>query len=458
MSSANLHVAILAAGQGKRMHSRIPKVLHPVGGIPMLARVVQTAEQLTPKQVHVVYGHGGQSIKKMLNLSVNWIQQDEQLGTGHAVEQVLPYLKDASQLLVLFGDTPLVPSALLKKLIMATPVDSLGIVTANFTNPFGLGRILRDEEGNVASIIEEKDASDEQRKITEIFTGIMLLPVAKLHFWLTRLTPHNAQKEYYLTDVLKMAVTEKVPVVTVTADEPEVVCGVNDRHQLMQRERYLQQKMAYDLTQQGVTIMDTTRLDIRGDVEIATDVTLDVNVILEGQVKIDEFSVIGANCVIRDSQIGKRVHVLPNTVIEEAIIGDDCTVGPFARIRPGAELANEVHIGNFVEIKKSKVGVGSKINHLSYVGDAIIGAKVNVGAGTITCNYDGVNKHQTIIEDGAFIGSDTQLVAPVTVGAGATIGAGSTITRNAPPETLTVSRAKQQTINGWQRPQKKIED
>lgn len=451
----SLTIIILAAGQGKRMQSRLPKVLHKLADKSLLEHVVNAAQSLNPQNIYVVYGHAGDQVRNQLtHLETNWVEQKQQLGTGHAVAQAIPLIDDNAQVLILVGDAPLITPTTLQHLIQQTPKDSVGMVTINMPNPTGLGRIVRDQAGKVIAIVEEKDATPTQKQIQEINSGIIVAPANKLKNWLTNLKNNNHQNEYYLTDIVAMAVADKINITTTNANSPEEVQGINDRVQLAQLERYYQRKRAEQLMLNGVTLLDPKRLDIRGELDCAPDVTIDINVIIEGKVTIGSGSHIGPNTILRDVTIGENVVIKSNSVIEEATIANDCTIGPFARIRPGTQLANEVHVGNFVEIKNSEVAAKSKINHLSYVGDATIGQGVNIGAGTITCNYDGANKHRTIIEDEAFIGSNTALVAPITVGKRATIGAGSTLNRDAPADTLTLSRAEARTVSGWKRPTK----
>ncbi len=452
-----LNVVILAAGKGKRMASGKPKILHPLGGIPLLERVVNTARSLQVSAIHVVYGNGGSEVREKLDyLPVHWVEQKEQLGTGHAVLQAIPFCQDEDQVLVLYGDVPLISINTLEDLLKITPKNSLGLVVAELPDPSGLGRIIRNETGRIIRIVEHKDASEEQRNIREINTGILTAPARQLKTWLPRLKNANRQKEYYLTDTIELAVKDGVSVEGVTARCSEEVQGVNDHWELMKLERYYQQLMAKKLALAGVTIVDPNRFDIRGeDVEMGSDVFIDVNVILEGKIRIGNHTRIGPNVCLKNVTIGNDVDIQSNTVIEGATIADHCSAGPFARIRPGSVLKNGAKVGNFVEMKKSTLGPASKANHLSYLGDTMIGKNVNVGAGTITCNYDGANKSKTIIEDNAFIGSNTSLVAPVKIGKGATIGAGSTITQNAPGKKLTLARARQKTIESWKRPKKK---
>lgn len=448
-----LSVIILAAGEGQRMATSLPKVLHKVAGMTLLERVVTGVDGLQPEAIHVVYGHGGDEVRQELShLDVNWVLQEQQLGTGHAVKQVLPHLKENQLVLILFGDVPLISTTTLQTLLRATPKNGVGLLVAEVDNPYGLGRIIRNQAGDILAIVEEKDATDEQRKIREIFTGIMAVPAFKLSGWLERLDNNNSQGEYYLTDVPSMAIEEGFLVTRVPAQCQEEIQGINTKAQLASLERYYQKNLAYELMLQGTTIMDPARFDVRGEVVLGKNVVIDINTIFEGRVEIGDNCQIGANCIIRDAQLGDNVIIKENSVIEDSVIGSQCIVGPFARLRPGTQLKEHAKVGNFVEIKKSEVGVGSKVNHLSYVGDTTIGCEVNVGAGTITCNYDGVNKFKTTIGDKAFIGSGTQLVAPVNVAEGVTIGAGSTITKDVAPGELALSRAKQTTISNWKRP------
>lgn len=451
-----IQVVILAAGQGKRMNSSLPKVLHPLAGKPLLAHVIAVAMQVSDSTPIVIYGHEGEKVTGAFpDIKIKFVEQEEQAGTGHAVQQALPHIDETDRVLILYGDVPLITNETLQALIERTPDFGVGIVTAYFKHPEGYGRIKRNPDGEVTGIIEEKDASEKERRISEINSGIYLAPAASLKTWLSALKTENAQGEYYLTDIIPQAVNEGLPIMTVQPEHKDEVRGVNDRAQLAHLERCFQRRTAHDLMREGVTILDPERIDIRGDVRIGRDVVLDVNVILEGNVIIGDACTIGAGSIIRDSTFGSRIEVKPHTMIDGALIGDDCIIGPFARIRPGTVLSSAAHIGNFVEIKKSSIGTGSKVNHLTYVGDSEIGKRVNVGAGTITCNYDGVNKHKTTIGDDAFIGSCTQLVAPVKVGEGATIGAGSTITQDAPAHQLTLTRAEQRSVADWVRPEKK---
>ena len=453
---AGINVVILAAGQGKRMRSRAPKVLHALAGRPLIAHVIATARALAPARICVVYGHGGEQVPKAMPVDdITFVRQQPQLGTGHALAQAQPQLLASAGLtLVLYGDVPLIGEETLAAMI-AGGGDRLTLLTAELDDPAGYGRIIRNRRGSITAIVEEKDASAEQRKIREINTGIMALPTSHLQEWTAKLSNRNAQREYYLTDVVPLALADGVAVASVKARAEWEILGVNSKQQLARLERIHQGQVAARLMDAGVTLADPARLDVRGALSCGADVRIDVNCVFEGSVKLGDHVEIGAHCVVKDTEIGAGTRVEPFTYIDTARIGANCRIGPYARLRPGARLAEEVHIGNFVEVKEADIGARSKANHLAYIGDATLGRDVNVGAGTITCNYDGAAKHQTVIEDDVFIGSDTQLVAPVTVRRGATIGAGSTITREAPADQLTVSRAKQQTIRGWKRPQKK---
>jgi len=452
-----LGVVILAAGMGKRMRSTLPKVLHPLAGRPLLAHVLDVAERLGSDKTVVVYGHGGEQVPTALGeRDCDWVEQPQRLGTGHAVQQAMPLLQDVDRILVLYGDVPLVDPATLSGFIEASRDCPLGILTAKLGDPGGYGRIVRDPmTRRILRSVEHRDASPEELTVDEVNTGFLVADRARLQGWLEGLTNDNAQGEYYLTDVIASAVADGTEVASAQAPTTEEISGVNDRAQLAALERYYQRRLAEDLMRDGVTLVDPSRIDIRGMLETGQDVTIDINLIVEGRVIVGNNVRIGPNCVIRDSVVGDGVEILANCVIEGAEIGSGARIGPFARLRPDAHLDADTHIGNFVEIKKSRVGLGSKVNHLTYIGDAEIGTGVNVGAGTITCNYDGANKFKTVIGDGAFIGSNTALVAPVTVGAGATIGAGSVITRDTPSEQLTVARARQVSIAGWERPRKK---
>ncbi|RME33738.1 MAG: UDP-N-acetylglucosamine diphosphorylase/glucosamine-1-phosphate N-acetyltransferase [Gammaproteobacteria bacterium] len=450
-----LTTLILAAGQGTRMRSSLPKVLHRLAGRPLLEHVCRAAMELGDPRLLIVHGHGGERVREALaQVPARWIEQAEQLGTGHAVEQALPLIPDGDLVLILYGDVPLIGTATLRRLVEAGRATGFGLLTVELEEPRGYGRILRDEHGRVTGIVEEKDADEAQRAIREINTGFMAVRAGLLRKWIGRLENDNAQGEFYLTDVVAMAAQEGIEVRTVRPDDPFEVMGVNDRIQLAALERHCQRRKAEALMRQGVTLLDPARFDLRGSLEAGRDVEIDVDVVVEGAVRIGEGSRIGPGCVIRDAVIGEGVEVLAHCVIEGAEIGTGSRIGPFARLRPGTSLAGGTHIGNFVEVKNSTIGEGSKVNHLSYIGDTDIGTGVNVGAGTITCNYDGARKHRTVIEDDAFIGSDTQLVAPVRVGRGATIGAGTTLTRDAPDDVLTLSRAPQKSVPGWRRPRK----
>lgn len=451
-----MNIVILAAGQGKRMHSNLPKVLHPVAGKALAQHVIDTARSLMPEKLVVVYGHGGDAVRSTLNATdVLWAKQEPQLGTGHAVTQALPELSGEGQTLVLYGDVPLTKASTLKRLLLAGK-DGLVILTVELDNPVGYGRIVRDASGQVQRIVEEKDATPQEKAIREVNTGIMAMPSARLAEWLGKLSNNNAQGEYYLTDVVALAVAEGVPIHTAQPDSEWEVLGVNSKVQLAELERVHQRNLADQMLVGGVRLADPNRIDVRGELNYGRDVSIDVGCIFEGKVDLADAVEVGPYCVLKNVTVGAGTRIAAFCHFEDAIIGPDGVLGPYARLRPGTELGPEVHIGNFVEVKKSKIAAQSKANHLAYIGDADIGERVNIGAGTITCNYDGANKFKTIIEDDAFIGSDTQLVAPVTVGRGATIGAGTTLTKNAPSDSLTVSRAKQMTLAGWVRP-KKIE-
>ncbi|WP_193074561.1 bifunctional UDP-N-acetylglucosamine diphosphorylase/glucosamine-1-phosphate N-acetyltransferase GlmU [Pseudomonas sp. FME51] len=451
----NLHVVILAAGQGTRMRSSLPKVLHPVAGKPMLEHVIDSARALLPAGIHVVIGHGAQLVRDTLESNdLNWVQQTEQLGTGHAVAQALPHISDADQILVLYGDVPLIRVDTLRALVDQAGSQSLGLLTVLMQDPTGYGRIIRNQDDKVQAIVEQKDASAGQLLINEGNTGIMVLPGDKATDWLSSLSNNNAQGEYYLTDVVALAVTGSVPVEVAQAGDELEVLGANNRLQLAVLERGWQHREAERLMIQGASLADPARLDVRGDVSIGRDISIDVNVVLEGRVVIEDNVVIGPHCVIKDSVIKAGSVIKAFSHLEGAEVGEQCDVGPYARLRPGTLLHTRAKVGNFVETKKTVLGEGSKINHLSYVGDAEVGKGANIGAGTITCNYDGVNKFVTRIGDGAFIGSNTALVAPVTVGNQATTAAGSTITQDIPDANLGVARGRQRNIAGWKRPVK----
>lgn len=450
-----LHVVILAAGQGSRMKSALPKVLHCVAGRPMLHHVIGTAKQLGAETIHTVIGHGGGKVRETTTEPlVNWVAQDQQLGTGHAVAQALPHLPDDARVLVLYGDVPLTRADTLNAMVAALDDNTLGLLTVTLDNPQGYGRIVRDQAGKVTSIVEQKDASADQLAIREVNTGILAVAARHLKAWLPVLSNANAQGEYYLTDIIAMAVEHNLKVSVSQPEDPFEVQGVNNRLQLAELERWFQKREAERLMTDGATLADPARIDVRGDLTIGNDILIDVNVVFEGKVSLGNNVSIGPGCVIRDAIIAEGAQISAHSVIEGAIIGANAQVGPFARIRPGTELAANTKVGNFVETKKALVGEGSKINHLSYVGDATLGRNVNVGAGTITCNYDGVNKFQTVIGDGVFVGSNTSLVAPVSIGAGVTVGAGSTITRDVDENELAVARARQRNIEGWERPKK----
>ena len=452
-----LNIVILAAGKGTRMHSDLPKMLHPLAGCPLLQHVLDTAALLAPGKTCVVYGHGGESVPQaMAAYAASFVLQEPQLGTGHAVQQALPQLGDDNSLtLILYGDVPLIQPATLRRMLTPAP-DTLMLLTTHLDNPAGYGRIVRDGAGNVSSIVEEKDATPEQRAIREVNTGIMAVPTRLLRDWLNELRNDNAQGEYYLTDIIAMAVSQGVAVRTRQPAHAWEVMGVNSKTQLSALERIWQREQAHHLLEQGVTLLDPARIDVRGRLMCGRDVEIDVGCIFEGDVSLGENVRVGAYSVIRDANIAAGTHIEPYSHIDQAQVGDNCRIGPYARLRPGSKLHHDVHIGNFVEVKNSEIAANSKANHLSYIGDSSVGSRVNIGAGTITCNYDGANKHRTVIEDDVFIGSDTQLVAPVTVKRGATIGAGSTITREAPEGELTLSRSKQVTVAGWKRPTKTV--
>lgn len=455
----NLTTIIMAAGKGTRMQSSRPKVLQTLGGKPLLRHVLDTAKQLGSERIIVVYGFGGEQVKAAFadygvhNGALEWVEQAEQLGTGHAVQMTLPHLPTTGKSLILSGDVPLIGQDTLQQLIDSG--SQLAMVTLALDNPFGLGRIVRDAAGKVTGIVEEKDATPEQKQIQEINSGIYLVDNAILQQFLPKLSNDNAQGEYYLTDIVQMAIADGVEVATVAPKFGFEVEGVNDRVQLARLERRYQSHQVEQLQRQGVQFADPSRVDIRGQLSVGRDVFVDVNVVFEGDVQLGDHVYIEAGCVISDSSVGNACHLKPYCVIHQATIGAGVDIGPFAHLRPDTQLADGVKIGNFVETKKAQIGAGSKVNHLSYIGDATIGSQVNIGAGTITCNYDGVNKSKTQIGDDAFIGSNASLVAPVQIGAGATIGAGSVITQAAPADKLTLARAKQVTVERWQRPSKK---
>ncbi len=449
-----MNIVILAAGQGKRMYSKLPKVLHPLAGKALAQHVIDTARSLQPEKLVVVYGHGGDMVRQALSAAdIHWAEQAQQLGTGHAVAQALPVLAESDVTLVLYGDVPLTQPETLKRLLEAGKA-GLAILTVNLSDPTGYGRIVRDASGAVQCIVEEKDADATLKSIDEVNTGIMAMPTARLREWLGLLRNDNAQGEYYLTDVVALAVAEGLPISTAQPIGEWEVLGVNSKVQLAELERQHQRNLAQKLLVAGVRLADPERIDIRGQLTHAQDVAIDVGCVFEGLVHLDDGVEVGPYCVLKNVKVGAGTRIAAFCHFEDAVIGPSGVLGPYARLRPGTELGAEVHIGNFVEVKKSKIAANSKANHLAYIGDAEIGERVNVGAGTITCNYDGANKHKTIIEDDVFIGSDTQLVAPVTVGRGATLGAGTTLTKDAPPDALTVSRAKQVTVTAWCKPKK----
>jgi bifunctional UDP-N-acetylglucosamine pyrophosphorylase/glucosamine-1-phosphate N-acetyltransferase len=451
-----LAVVILAAGQGKRMKSALPKVLQPLAGQPLLRHVVSRARVLEPDSIHIVYGHGGEQVRAAIgDADLQWALQAEQLGTGHALMQAMPEIADDALVLVLYGDVPLINVATLKQLTGLAGAKALSLLTVMLDDPTGYGRIVRNARGAIQKIVEQKDASKAQLKIREGNSGILCAPAKLLRRWLSKLRNANAQGEYYLTDVIAMAVKEKVRVVPLVAPAVAEVLGVNDRIQLAGLEAMHRAECARELMLAGATLADPARIDVRGDVTVGRDVFIDANVTLEGTVSLGDGVRVGPNVLLRNMRIDAGAVIHANCVLEQSEVGPGCLIGPYARLRPGSKLGRDVHVGNFVEVKKTEIADGSKANHLTYLGDAIIGKGVNVGAGTITCNYDGVNKSQTVIEDGVFIGSGNMLVAPVRIGKDASTGAGSTITRDAPPGKLTVARSRQATIEGWKRPVKK---
>ncbi|MGH1373064.1 MAG: bifunctional UDP-N-acetylglucosamine diphosphorylase/glucosamine-1-phosphate N-acetyltransferase GlmU [Cellvibrionaceae bacterium] len=451
-----LDIVILAAGKGTRMKSNTPKVLHPIAGKPMLGHVLDCARSLGDAKLNVVIGHGADQVKQQFQADdVNFVEQLEQLGTGHAVQQALAHLRDEATTLILYGDVPLTQKSTLSRLINEVSDDSVGLLTVELENPTGYGRIVRNEAGAVTAIVEQKDASEEQLSIKEGNTGVIAARSVDLKRWLPLLSNDNAQGEYYLTDIIEMAQSEGKKIATQQAATEDEVLGVNNRQQQAQLERYYQQRYANQLMAEGVTLMDPSRFDCRGTITAGNDVVIDINCVFEGEVSLGNNVTIGANCCIKDATIADGTSVKPNTLIDDAVIGESCDIGPFARVRPATVLKNGAKLGNFVETKKSVIGIGSKVNHLTYIGDAEIGDGVNVGAGTITCNYDGVNKSKTVIGDGAFIGSNSSLVAPVSIGEGATVGAGSTVSSDIDDNQLGVARAKQRNISGWKRPVKK---
>ena len=452
----NLEVIILAAGQGTRMRSDLPKVLHPLAGKSLLAHVIDTAVTLEAKAIHAVYGHGGETVPQALaDAPVSWILQADQLGTGHAVAQAMPNVEDDSVVLILYGDVPLISAQTLKDLLDIGASNKLGLLTARLNSPQGYGRIIRDPAGHVMRIVEQKDADNNELLINEINTGMLAVNAGFLRSWLKNLKNENSQGEFYLTDIVAMAVADSVQVeAVVTVDEAQIL-GVNTKAQLAQLERVFQQRQADRLLENGVTLLDPARFDLRGELEFGSDVAIDVNVVIEGLVKLGDGVRIGPNVVLKNVTIGDGCNIDAFSHLEDAILGANCQIGPYARLRPGSELADSVKVGNFVEIKKTQISDGSKVNHLSYIGDAKLGKNVNIGAGTITCNYDGANKHQTNLGDNTFVGSNTALVAPVNIGDGATIGAGSTISKDVEADQLALTRAPQKRINNWPRPVKK---
>ena len=450
-----LDVIVLAAGQGKRMRSDLPKVLHPIAGRPLLAHVLDAARALAPRKTIVVHGHGAEKVRAAFaDAGVEWVLQAEQLGTGHAVQQAMPHVKGDAEVLILYGDVPLVRAESLKRLVKAAG-EGVAVMTTELADPKGYGRIVRNARDGVERIVEEKDASDRERAIREINTGFMALGSKRLAAWLGRIGNRNAQKEYYLTDVVTLAVKDGVRVGAVKVADASEVSGVNSRAELAALERAWQRSHARRLMDAGVSLADPARIDVRGELACGRDVAIDVNCVFEGEVRLGDGVRVGPNCVLRDVTIGAGSEVLAFSHLDHAEVGARCRVGPYARLRPGASLAEDVHIGNFVEVKASRIGVASKVNHLSYIGDSELGTRVNVGAGTITCNYDGVAKHRTVIEDDCFIGSDATLVAPVRIAKGSYIGAGSTISKDTPAGQLTVGRARQVSIPGWKPPKKK---
>ncbi len=452
MEAKALSIVILAAGKGTRMYSDLPKVLHKIAGKPMVKHVIDTVKSIHAKNIHLVYGHGGDVMQQHLkDEPVNWVLQAQQLGTGHAMQQAAPFFNDDENILMLYGDGPLIRAETLQKLIAAKPINGIALLTVMLDDPTGYGRIVR-EKGNVVAIVEQKDANPEQLKIQEINTGVLVADGKSLKKWLSQLTNHNAQGEYYITDIISLANQDGCQVTAVQAEDFMEVEGVNNRQQLARLERYYQRKQADKLLLAGVALADPTRFDLRGELIHGRDVEIDINVVIEGYVKLGNRVRIGAGCVLKNCEIGDDVDIKPYSVLEDAQVGRLSQVGPFSRLRPGATLAAETHIGNFVEIKKANIGQGSKVNHLSYIGDAEIGQDCNIGAGVITCNYDGANKFKTVIGDNVFVGSDVQLIAPVTVENGATIGAGTTVTDNVHSGELVISRVRQRHIPDWQRP------
>ncbi len=452
----SLSIIILAAGQGTRMYSDKPKVLHTLAGQALLSHVYKTAAALKHREIHIVYGYGGEQVPEASQeFEASWVKQEEQLGTGHAVQQVFPNLPDVDDVLILYGDVPLITTETLMLLVESAAETGFSLLTTYLDNPRGYGRIIRDDKEKITAIVEEKDATEEQRSISEVNTGFMVVKGKKLKQWVNALKNENKQNEYYLTDIVELAFKDSININPVLAESAIEVQGINTRSQLAEAERYYQLVQAHHLMHNGVGIIDPARFDLRGELEIGRDNEIDINVVIEGRVKLGNNVTIGANCYIKDTIIADNVHILPNTMIDSAVIGDNCRIGPFARIRPDTSLSDNVHIGNFVELKKTDVGSGSKVNHLTYLGDTHVGSETNIGAGTITCNYDGVNKHQTIIGDNVFVGSDVQLIAPVKVNNGATIAAGTTVTKDVAENDLAISRTNQKIIPKWKRPVKK---
>ena len=450
-----LDILVLAAGKGTRMRSDLPKVLHPIGGKALVQHVVDIARKVGGEQILIIVGHGAEKVEeKMAAADVKFVLQAQQLGTGHAVQQALPQLRNDATVLILYGDVPLTRAETLQKLIAGVDQTQMGLLTVNMQDPTGYGRIVRDTSGAVIAIVEHKDASDEQKKITEINTGIMAVKAVHLQKWLPQLSNQNAQGEYYLTDIIAMAKADNIAIHVEQPDAVEEVEGINNRQQQAALERFYQKQKANELMVAGVTLLDPARIDIRGNLTAGRDVVIDINCVIEGEVVLGDGVVIEPNCVIINSKIGNNTHIKAFSHIEDSVLAEHCDIGPYARLRPGTNLADEVKIGNFVETKKAVIAKGSKVNHLSYIGDAIIGSKVNVGAGTITCNYDGANKFKTTIEDGVFVGSNSSLVAPITLGQNSTVGAGSVVTASVAADELVVARTKQRHITGWKRPVK----
>lgn len=452
-----LDITILAAGKGTRMQSSLPKVLQPIGNRPLIKHVSDTARKLGDAQLHLIVGHGAEAVKAIYadEDKINFVEQTEQLGTGHAVQQVLPYLQENSVTLILYGDVPLTQKETLQKLISVVDKNTLGLLTVSLDKPTGYGRIVRDQDNAVTAIVEQKDATPEQLAIQEVNTGIMAVNSEHLRQWLPKLSSNNAQGEFYLTDIIAMAVSEGIEVVSEQADHEWEVMGINNRLQQAELERIYQGEQAKQLMLSGVTLKDPQRFDLRGSLNCGSDVIIDVNCIIEGEVTLGSNVTIGANCILKDTVIADGVELKANSMVEDSHIGRDCVIGPFARLRPGTRLADKAKIGNFVETKKAEIGEGSKVNHLSYVGDAVLGKNVNVGAGTITCNYDGANKHQTTIEDNVFVGSNTALIAPLTLAEGVTVGAGATLSKSVQKDALVITRARRKDVPNWPRPSKK---